>query len=211
MSNFDRKDHWENIYKSKRFPEVSWYQEEPRTSLEFFSQFNLPKEAKIIDIGGGESYFVDHLLARGYQDISVLDISRDALDRTRKRLGLRGTKVKWIVADAARFKPVEKYDFWHDRATFHFLTSDEEIESYIQTAQKHINPNGILIVGTFSENGPKKCSGIEIRQYSEETMTDRLKRSFEKLRCIRVDHRTPFDTIQNFLFCSFRKVASPTG
>lgn len=187
---------------------MSWYQDAPFTSLEFLSNFNVPKTAAIIDVGGGESHFVDSLLDLGYQNLTVLDISEEAINKSRKRLGARALKVKWIVADAATFKPVEKYDFWHDRATFHFLTRDEEVESYIQTAQSHISEDGILVLGTFSDEGPKKCSGIEIKQYSEKTMTEKLKKFFSKIRCISVDHKTPFQTIQNFIFCSFRRLRS---
>ncbi len=206
MENFDRKKHWENIYQTKELKDVSWFQPTPETSLDFFKQFNVPTTAKVIDIGGGDSFLVDHLLDLGYQDISVLDISASAIDRAKQRLGEKAKNVKWIVADAATFKPTEKYDFWHDRAAFHFLTDEQEISTYLQTAQESINPTGVLVIGTFSEQGPKKCSGIEIKQYSETTMTDRLKKFFEKIKCITVDHKTPFDTIQNFVFCSFRKL-----
>ena len=205
MEEFDRHKHWEQIYKTKQFDEVSWYQPTPETSLFFFEKFKIPKEAKIIDIGGGDSFLVDNLLDRGYKDITVLDISESALSRAKLRLGERSAKVKWIVADAATFKPTEIYDFWHDRAAFHFLTKEEEIENYINTVQSSIKPSGILVIGTFSEQGPKKCSGIEIRQYSEVSMTELLKSSFEKIKCISVEHKTPFDTIQQFVFCSFRK------
>ncbi|NWJ50648.1 MAG: class I SAM-dependent methyltransferase [Bacteroidetes bacterium] len=205
MSDFDRKRHWENIYQTKNLKEVSWFQPTPATSLDFFKQFNVPATAKIIDIGGGDSLLVDHLLDLGYLNITVLDISDIALDKAKQRLGERALKVKWIVADAATFKPTEKYDFWHDRAAFHFLTQEQEIENYLDTIQKSIKPSGILVIGTFSEQGPKKCSGIEIKQYSETSMTDRLKKYFEKIKCITVDHKTPSDTIQNFVFCSFRK------
>jgi trans-aconitate methyltransferase len=206
MENFDRKKHWENIYQTKELKDVSWFQPTPETSLDFIKQFNVPTTAKIIDIGGGDSFLVDHLIDLGYQDISVLDISAAAIDRAKQRLGERANKVTWIVADAATFKPIEKYDFWHDRAAFHFLTDEQEISNYLETAQQNINPAGVLVIGTFSEQGPKKCSGIEIKQYSETTMTDRLKKFFEKIKCITVDHTTPFDTIQNFVFCSFRKI-----
>lgn len=206
MENFDRKKHWENIYKTKELKDVSWFQPTPETSLDFFKRFNVPSTAKVIDIGGGDSFLVDHLLDLGYQDISVLDISAAAIERAKQRLGEKAKKVKWIVADAATFKPTEKYDFWHDRAAFHFLTDEQEISNYLQTAQENINSTGILVIGTFSEQGPKKCSGIEIKQYSESSMTDRLKKFFEKIICITVDHKTPFDTIQNFVFCSFRKL-----
>ncbi|MDX1904021.1 MAG: class I SAM-dependent methyltransferase [Thermonemataceae bacterium] len=208
MEHLDRKEHWDNIYQTKDLKDVSWYQPTPTTSLDFFKQFNIPTTAKIIDIGGGDSFLVDHLLDLGYTDLTVLDISAASLDRAKQRLGDRSTKVKWIVADAATFKPTEQYDFWHDRAAFHFLTQEQEITNYIDTIQKSIKPTGVLVIGTFSEQGPKKCSGIEIKQYSETTMTDRLKKFFEKVKCITVDHQTPFDTIQNFIFCSFKKLAT---
>jgi 2-polyprenyl-3-methyl-5-hydroxy-6-metoxy-1,4-benzoquinol methylase len=206
MENFDRKKHWENIYQTKELKDVSWFQPTPETSLDFFKQFNVPTTAKVIDIGGGDSFLVDHLLDKGYQNITVLDISAAAIDKAKLRLGDKAKNVTWIVADAATFKPTEKYDFWHDRAAFHFLTDEHEISHYLETAQQSINPTGVMVIGTFSEQGPKKCSGIEIKQYSETTMTDRLKTFFEKIKCITVDHKTPFDTIQNFVFCSFRKL-----
>ncbi len=206
MEIFDRKKHWENIYKTKDLKDVGWFQPTPDTSLDFIKQFNVPTTAKIIDIGGGDSYLVDHLLNMGYQDISVLDISEAAINRAKLRLSDKATNVKWIVADAANFKPTEKYDFWHDRAAFHFLTNEQEISNYLKAAQENINPSGVLVIGTFSEQGPKKCSGIEIKQYSETTMTNLLKKFFEKIKCITVDHKTPFGTIQNFVFCSFRKI-----
>jgi len=206
MENFDRKKHWENIYQTKELKDVSWFQPTPETSLDFFKQFNVPTTAKVIDIGGGDSLLVDHLIDLGYKNISVLDISAAAIDRAKQRLGDKAKIVKWIVADAATFKPTENYDFWHDRAAFHFLTDEQEISNYLETARQNINAKGVLVIGTFSEQGPKKCSGIEIKQYSEMSMTDRLKNFFEKIKCITVDHKTPFDTIQNFVFCSFRKL-----
>ncbi|MBI0398069.1 class I SAM-dependent methyltransferase [Cyclobacterium marinum] len=206
MGSFDRQKHWEDIYQSKQLEEVSWYQPTPKTSLSFLKQFNIPKDAKIIDVGGGDSLLVDHLIDLGYKYITVLDISESALKRTRQRLGDLANKVKWIVADAATFVATEQYDFWHDRAAFHFLTEEQEIESYLENAQRSIKPDGILVLGTFSEEGPQKCSGIKIKQYSESTMTALLQRFFEKLKCITVNHKTPFETIQQFTFCSFRKL-----
>lgn len=206
MENFERKKHWEDIYQTKELKDVSWFETKPETSLDFFKQFNVSTNAKIIDVGGGDSFLVDHLLDLGYQDISVLDISASAIYRAKERLGKRADKVKWIVADAATFEPNEKYNFWHDRAAFHFLTNKNEIDNYIATTAKAISKDGILVIGTFSEQGPTKCSGIEIKQYSEHTMTDLFQNDFEKIKCITVDHKTPFDTIQNFVFCSFRKL-----
>jgi trans-aconitate methyltransferase len=206
MNKFDRKKHWETIYQTKELKDVSWFQPTPETSLSFLKQFNIPRAAKIIDIGGGDSFFVDNLLDLGYQNITVLDISVAALNKAKQRLGDRADKVKWIVADAATFRPTEKYDFWHDRAAFHFLTQEYEIENYLDILQESLQPAGVLIIGTFSEQGPKKCSGIDIKQYSEMTMTERFTKFFEKIKCVTVDHKTPFDNIQNFIFCSFRKL-----
>lgn len=210
MKSIERRKHWENIYQTKELKDLSWFQPTPETSLSFFQQFVVPKTAKIIDIGGGDSFLVDHLLELGYQDISVLDISASAIEKAKKRLEHKAKAVKWIVADVSDFKPKEKYDFWHDRATFHFLTEEQEISNYIETAQQNINQKGLLVIGTFSEQGPKKCSGIEIKPYSENTMTERFNTFFEKIKCITIDHKTPFDTIQNFVFCSFRKLNSLT-
>ncbi len=206
MENFDRKKHWDNIYSTKELKDTSWYQPTPTTSLDFLKQFGISTTAKIIDVGGGDSFLVDNLLNLGYKDITVLDISSASLNRAKQRLGDKANEVKWIVADAASFKPTEQYDFWHDRAAFHFLTDDKEINNYIDTIRQSITPEGVLVIGTFSEQGPKKCSGIEIKQYSETTMTDRLKKFFEKIKCITINHTTPFNTIQSFIFCSFKKL-----
>lgn len=208
MKHFDRKNHWETIYRTKQLSEVSWYEPTPETSLDFLKQFKVPKTAKIIDVGGGDSFLVDHLLGKGFQNLTVLDISEAAIDRAKKRLGDLAHRVKWIVSDITQFQPAEQYDFWHDRAAFHFLTDEEDVTKYLDIAQKSIKPTGILVIGTFSELGPTKCSGIEIKHYSENSMTERFRGCFEKIKCITVDHKTPFGTIQNFVFCSFKKTES---
>ncbi len=208
MENIDRQRHWESIYKTKQLTEVGWYQPVPITSLAFLKEFNVPVTAKVIDIGGGDSFFVDHLLQMGYQDITVLDISETAIGRAKERLGEKAAKVKWIIADAASFNATRHYDFWHDRAAFHFLTEENEVERYIDIVQRSINPNGVLVIGTFSVDGPKKCSGIDIQQYSESSMAERVKRFFEKIRCFTIDHTTPSGAIQNYVFCSFRKLGT---
>ena len=208
MGDLDRKKHWEKIYQTKNFEEVSWYQKTPTTSLDIVDQIHLPKSAKIIDIGGGDSYLVDNLLDRGYKDITVLDISEQAVIRAKKRLGEKAEKVKWIIADATDFTATEKYDFWHDRAAFHFLTDENDISNYVTTVSKGVKPEGFLVIGTFSDNGPEKCSGLTVKQYSESSMNDRLKSFFKKIKCFTVDHRTPSGSIQNFLFCSFRRLAT---
>lgn len=199
MKAFDKKKHWNSIYQSKAANEVSWYEQTPATSLAFFNQLQISRTAKIIDIGGGDSLLADHLLALGYEHITVLDISETAIQKAKKRLGQQANRVHWIVADAAHFKSAEQYDVWHDRAAFHFLTSDQDISNYIETAQKGIVPNGVLIVGTFSKQGPTTCSGIKIKQYSQRSMADRFKAFFKKIQCITIDHRTPFNTLQHFV------------
>jgi 2-polyprenyl-3-methyl-5-hydroxy-6-metoxy-1,4-benzoquinol methylase len=208
MENFDKKAHWEQIYQTKTLPNVSWFQPNPETSLAFFKTFNVIKTAQIIDVGGGDSYLADHLLELGYQNVSVLDISASALERAKQRLGEKAHLIQWIVADAAQFEPKQQYDFWHDRAAFHFLTQEREIAEYVKTVQKYVKPDGYLVIGTFSETGPTKCSGIPIKQYSEKTLSEQLQPFFDKIKCFMIDHVTPFNTIQNFIFCSFRRMTT---
>jgi len=201
----DRKIHWENIYGTKKFTEVSWYQQKPEVSLDYIHTTGLEKDSAIIDIGGGDSYLVDFLLEEGYSDISVLDISEKALKRAKERLEDKAINVKWIVADAAGFEPQRKYDIWHDRAAFHFLTEKNDIDNYIKNLEEAVNPGGHVILGTFSDKGPEKCSGIYIRQYSAEEMGNLLSSDFELLGCENIDHTTPSGAVQNFIFCRLRK------
>ncbi len=199
------KEHWEKIYSSKKENEVSWFQPYPKTSIDFLELFNLPLTSNIIDIGGGGSHLIDALLQKGYQNIWLLDISANAIERAKKRLGKKASIVHWIVSDVTEFNPSVQFDFWHDRAAFHFLTTEEKINKYVRIAIKAISKGGYLILGTFSEQGPEKCSGLEIKRYSETSMSAIFEIAFEKIKCINEDHLTPFNTIQNFLFCSFRK------
>ena len=201
--NTERKNHWETVYETKRPDQVSWTQEVPTTSLDLIRSFDADRSAAIIDIGGGDSLLVDCLLDLGFENVTVLDISAKALQRAQVRLGDRAANVQWIVSDITAFAPQTTYDIWHDRATFHFLTEDSEIQRYLETARKAVT--GYMVLGTFSDQGPQKCSGLEITQYNEKTLTALLENGFDKLRCLSVDHITPFDTIQNFLFCSFKR------
>jgi trans-aconitate methyltransferase len=197
------QNHWDTVYKTKSPDQVSWTQDIPLTSLDFIHSFNLPKTAKIVDIGGGDSKLVDYLIAEGFTDITVLDISTEALEKVKKRLGKNATKVKWIVSDVNEFHPETSFDIWHDRATFHFLTTPKQIKKYIETASKAVK--GYLTIGTFSETGPDNCSGLPIKKYSEATLNNELQKEFQKVKCLTEDHVTPFQTRQNFLFCSFKK------
>ena len=148
---------------------------------------------------------VDFLINEGFENVTVLDISAKALEKAKKRLGEKAKKINWVVTDITEFEPDTTFDVWHDRATFHFLTTTEQVAKYMQTARKSVN--GFLTIGTFSENGPTKCSGLTIKQYTEDSLTTELTNGFEKIRCLTEDHVTPFQTTQNFLFCSFKRQA----
>ena len=204
----DSRKHWETVYETKNPDQVSWTQENPKTSLEFIHSFGLKKTAKIIDIGGGDSKLVDYLLDAGFENISVLDISAKAIEKAKKRLGEKANKINWIASDITKFKPNMTFDIWHDRATFHFLTTPDQIKKYMIIARKSVN--GFLTIGTFSQDGPKKCSGLEIKQYNEQQLTSELKNGFNKIKCVTEDHLTPFSTKQNFLFCSFKRKLNGT-
>jgi predicted TPR repeat methyltransferase len=196
------KDHWEQVYDTKQPNEVSWTQEVPQTSLDFIHSFGIPKTASVIDVGGGDSKLADHLLDEGFRDITVLDISAKAIERAKARLGEHAAMVNWIVSDITAFRPERRYDVWHDRAAFHFLTTASQIEQYLAIAQ--MATKGYMTIGTFSEEGPQKCSGLNIKQYNEVELESILSKGFSKMGCITEDHITPFNTKQNFLFCSFR-------
>lgn len=201
----NQKSHWENVFATKNPNEVSWTQKYPKTSMDYLETLNLPSTAAIIDVGGGDSNLVDALLEKGYSNITVLDISEFALEKVKKRLGEKANSVNWVVSDITDFKPNTSFDFWHDRAVFHFLTTNENINKYISISSNSINKDGNFLLGTFSENGPLKCSGLEIKQYSESNMIDTFKESFEVIKCFTENHKTPFDTVQNFQFCGFKK------
>lgn len=203
MENSIKKNHWETVYETKNPDQVSWTQDVPKTSLDFITSFGATKKSKIIDIGGGDSKLVDYLLDEGFENITVLDISAKALEKAQNRLGDKAKKIYWVVSDITEFEPKTTYDIWHDRATFHFLTTSEQVSKYMETARKSVK--GYLTIGTFSENGPTKCSGLDIKQYNEETLTNEMNNGFDKIRCVTEDHLTPFNTTQNFLFCSFKR------
>jgi cyclopropane fatty-acyl-phospholipid synthase-like methyltransferase len=202
----NNKSHWENVFSTKKPNEVSWTQEYPKTAIDYLENLNLSKTANIIDVGGGDSNLVDALLEKGYVNIWVLDISAVALENAKKRLEKKADLVHWIVSDITEFKTDIKFNFWYDRAVFHFLTDAISIDKYIALVGNAINQNGNFLLGTFSENGPQKCSGLEIKQYSENTMKQTFKESFVALNCFTDEHKTPFDTIQHFQFCGFKKI-----
>lgn len=203
------KEHWEKLFSTKAENEVSWYQPYPTVSLSFIEGLELPLDAAIIDIGGGDSLLVDVLLEKGYTNLYVLDISANALERARRRLGEKAALVHWIVSDITEFVPDTRFDCWHDRAAFHFLTKPAQVAKYAAIAEKAVKPDGHMIIGTFSETGPTKCSGLEIRQYNAETLCSCFQPAFRLESSLRVNHYTPTGAEQNFIFCDFILLPPP--
>jgi ubiquinone/menaquinone biosynthesis C-methylase UbiE len=196
---------WNNVYKNKTEKEFSWFQEVPARSLALIDELGLAPNEAIIDIGGGDSHLADLLLAKGFQNISVLDISSVALEKAKARLGEKAKIIQFIASDITKFEPPISYKLWHDRATFHFLTSVEEIQSYLNIANQGIAPDGHLIVSTFSKTGPEKCSGLSISQYSDSDLKVLFSKYFTNIRCFEHPHTTPWGTSQNFVYCRFKK------
>jgi trans-aconitate methyltransferase len=199
---------WNGIYKSKSEKEFSWFQEIPVKSLELIDELKLAPADSIIDIGGGDSHLVDELLAREFEDISVLDISSAALEKAQIRLGVRSKPVKFIASDILKFDPQRAYKLWHDRATFHFLTSIEDIETYLSIANRGIAPGGYLILSTFSKSGPDNCSGLSISQYCDTDLKKLFSKYFTNIKCLEDTHSTPWGATQNFVYCGFKKAAT---
>jgi 2-polyprenyl-3-methyl-5-hydroxy-6-metoxy-1,4-benzoquinol methylase len=199
----DYKAHWEKVYATKTPEEVSWTQAHPKSSLKLVQDVTKSKESTIIDIGGGDSVLADCLLADGYTDITVLDISKHALDRAAKRLGEKASLVNWIESDIRDFTPSKTYDIWHDRAVFHFLTDAAEIQNYANLVAKFVK--GDMIIATFSTDGPKRCSGLDVHQYDIKSLCALFNSVFDLVESFTEDHITPFDTKQNFLFARFKR------
>lgn len=202
---FERTQHWENIYSSKPFCEMSWYQDSPNQSLSLIKETGNSKDAAIIDIGGGDSVLTEQLLKDGYSDLSVLDISAKAIERAKERLGSEADKVRWICSDMLNYRAEAPVQVWHDRAVFHFLRGEEEIKKYVHIAADSISSGGFLIIGTFAEDGPEKCSGIEIKRYSVQNLEETFKSDFRLLKSISHHHITPSGKEQHFNFCLFQR------
>ncbi|PLK44801.1 trans-aconitate 2-methyltransferase [Emticicia sp. TH156] len=202
--NTNLQTHWEGVYASKNFEEVSWFQPVPATSIELLETLNLPRQAAILDMGAGESRLVDYLLAQGYEDITLVDISVAALQKTSARLGHKGQPIQYMTADAGNFVAHRKYDFWHDRATFHFLTDTTARQHYIENLAQSLHPGAYVLLATFAEDGPRKCSGLDICRYSADELTALFSAFLRPVKCIKTEHFTPFDTLQRFTFCLFQ-------
>ena len=198
----DTQVHWENVYRTKTPEEVSWFRPHLETSLAFIERAAANRDARIIDVGGGESSLVDDLLARGFHNLTVLDISRTAIEVTRARLGRLADRVEWQVADiTATDLPANAFDIWHDRAVFHFLTDSRDRAAYIETVRKSLKPGGHVIIGTFGPEGPTKCSGLIVQRYDANSLHGEFGRRFRLIDSVEEPHETPFGSTQQFLYC----------
>lgn len=196
----DRKRHWETVYEQKSPLEVSWYQSDPLLSLELIQNTGIPQDAAIIDVGGGASILVDRLLASGYRNVSVLDLSAKALAYAQARLGGTSHRATWIEADITAFIPPINYDLWHDRAVFHFLTNAEDRRKYVDALKHGVRSGGHIIIAAFAIGGPTQCSGLDIVQYDAEKLSETLGEQF-RLAEERIElHVTPANREQKFVY-----------
>lgn len=205
MVEYDTKQHWEDVWTRKKSNEVSWYQEELKTSLDLILSTNPSKDVHIIDVGGGDSKLVDNLLELDFKNITILDISAKALKRAKERLQQKADMVNWIECDIREFDSEDRYDIWYDRALLHFLTSEEDIRNYVELIRKYVKDGGYLIISSFSTKGPMMCSGLDTRQYSEESMKKLFSDGFEHIKSFEEEHLTPHKTSQIFIYNVFRK------
>lgn len=200
------KDHWENVYTTKATDSVSWFQEHAQTSLELIHASTINTSAALIDVGGGASTLVDDLLLAGFTQLSVLDLSNAALEKTKMRLGDDATKVAWLSSDITQTRfAANSYSLWHDRAVFHFLTTQEARAAYKNNLLRALQPKGFLVIATFAEDGPTKCSNLPVMRYSAEELYAEFNSDFLLWETRKETHKTPFDTTQSFVYCLMQK------
>ena len=201
------KQHWETVYTTKSTDSVSWFQTHAQLSLDLIKAATADKDAGIIDVGGGASTLVDDLLAEGYRDLTVLDLSAAALNAARQRLGAQESKVRWIEADITAVElPAKHYDIWHDRAVFHFLTTQKQRDAYVRTVFNSVKPGGHVIVATFAEDGPLQCSGLPVMRYRADELHDEFGDAFTLVKHQKEEHHTPSGKVQQFVYCYCRRL-----
>lgn len=202
----NKKEHWEKVYLTRQDNEVGWFQENPTTSLNLVQKYAKDKKGPIIDIGAGNSFLIKKLFELGFEDLTVLDISRAAIERSKSRFANLKNEISWIEKDVLSFTATGLFKVWHDRAVFHFLTRPKEISTYAEVAAANIEKDGYLILGTFSETGPVSCSGLPIVQYSAESFTKVFESNFRLIECFDDVHITPSGNAQNFIWVVFRRL-----
>lgn len=203
MDEFQVREHWQQMYSTRQEQELSWFEEAPGVSLELLLTPQLDKDAPVLDVGGGASRLVDALLDRGFTQPTVLDISSTALEKSKRRLASRASQVHWIAADITQWEPDRAYRAWHDRAVFHFLVTEEQRLAYRSTLEKAVAPGGIVVIGTFTIDGPERCSGLPVQRYSPESLAAELGRTFTPTTVRMFDHVTPAGKMQRFQFSRF--------
>lgn len=196
----NRREHWNQVYRTKGVQDVSWYQQRPDLSLAMIAASGVAKNAGIIDVGGGASVLVDFLLDAEYAPIAVLDLSATALSHSRTRLGARADAVEWYEADVASFEPPHRFALWHDRAVFHFLTQVEDRRGYVATLRRTLQPDGTVVISTFAIDGPPKCSGLDVVRYDVESIVAELGTDFQLQDVRREMHKTPWQAEQRFIY-----------
>jgi 2-polyprenyl-3-methyl-5-hydroxy-6-metoxy-1,4-benzoquinol methylase len=202
----NRKQHWEQVYATKPSDTVSWFQEHADQSLRLIHKTGLDKNAAIIDVGGGASILVDELVAEGYTDLTVLDLSAAALSVAKQRLGKQAAAVLWMEGDITRAEfPIHRFDIWHDRAVFHFLTDPSDRNAYVERVMRAVRPGGHVIIATFGEDGPEKCSGLPVMRYKPESLHAEFGEAFLLVEHEKEAHHTPAGTVQQFVYCYCRK------
>jgi 2-polyprenyl-3-methyl-5-hydroxy-6-metoxy-1,4-benzoquinol methylase len=205
MSGANRDEHWEGVYSTKSEREVSWFQETPSLSLELIGSTGATQLSPIVDIGGGASRLVDALVDGGYEEVTVLDLSESALAAAKARLGASAAQVTWVVADVVGWTPRQRYDVWHDRAAFHFLTDAADRTAYVACLREALRPGGHAIIATFALDGPERCSGLPVVRYDARSLGEVLGDAFSLVETRRHDHRTPMGSTQRFQFSLFRR------
>jgi SAM-dependent methyltransferase len=199
------KQHWENVYSTKATDAVSWYQPQAELSLQMIAATGLQKTAAVIDVGGGASTLIDGLLAAGYSDLTVLDLSRAALAVAQARLGATASRVRWLEGDITGMQlRAGAFDLWHDRAVFHFLTEAQQRRLYVERLVDALKPGGHVIIATFADDGPTQCSGLPVMRYDAAQLAAELGERFELVQHQTAAHHTPFGTVQQFTWCWFR-------
>ena len=196
----ERKRHWEDVYESKSATEVSWYQATPERSLALVKKTEISRHAPIIDVGGGASTLVDHLLDAGYSDVTVLDLAAAACEQARARLAARAQEVDWVISDVMQFRPQRRYRLWHDRAVLHFLTKAADRQRYVNVLRQALEPGGYAVIAAFGPDGPMRCSGLDIRRYNVDLLRQLLGPEFALQSHELENHQTPTGAVQQFLY-----------
>ena len=205
MNDASRKAHWENVYSTKSEREVSWFQESPAPSLDLIDLARPEPRTAIVDIGGGASHLVDVLIARGFTNLAVLDLSEAALAAAKTRIGDKAGRVQWVAADVTKWYPSQVFDIWHDRAAFHFLTDPQDRTAYVARLRSAVAPGGHVIIATFAPDGPEKCSGLPVQRHDSASLLAELGPDFALIETRRETHHTPWDSTQAFQFSRFRR------